>query len=480
MKGWRTGAGSTLCAALLACGSPGAPGPAPSERTPAPPVANDCPAVGSPFGNGLFYVQDLNARRVCRAYLEQDECVVAIWDDCTVEVANSQRSWEGRIDPVPGAETRMWMRSHSRGSGQAASSCQGSLELGSEPARALLECQRDDLVAFQMYLERVVDPPAPFGEPLPELSVGVAIIQFITAFEQAGGDRFLAAVSDYPAAEGGGLYLFRAAGSGEFAPVSIPASHAHLQIAQASPNGRLLVVGGSSDLFVVDMQSLSVIGQERLTSDTGDRVAGVVMTGENEAIVGFRRDSRASVELQRYELNPFARTGELVVVSQTQLQALVGGPMGTPLYMFVKEAGEARLIGLDPTSLAKLETIVLPSSDTHSLLLDAAGSTAIYSEFRALGEIDLATPEVRRTFPMPYLEHSAVLGFDPARNWVLAGGVRSQGKLRAVHAIDRATGRPIARALMTNDSPKSIAVLGDRLFAAARSRIYQTRLSPSD
>ena len=476
-KGWLT-----PCLILCACGSPPPPGPVPGERTPPSPVANDCPAVGSPFGNDRFHVQNLGPRLVCQVYLEQDECVVAIWDDCTVELANTQRSWEGRIDPVPGVDPRIWMRSHSRGSAQEASSCQGTLELGSETPRSLLDCQRDGGGSFQMYLERRVASPAPLGEPMVTLSVGPAPIRFITAFQSTAGPAFLAAVSEFSISEGGGLFLFRDAGAGQFQRVEVPASYSYLQLAQASEDGRLLVVGGRNDLFVVDTGSLSVIGHESVGGNAGDNVAGIVQTGANEMIVGFRQESVRQVELQRYQMNPLARVGPPVTIAGTQLNRFLGAPGGDPLLLFVKEDGASRLKRLDPQSLAvrDAETIGLPAIETHSVLLDQSGTAAIFADYRSFAELSLASPELRRHLPAPYFQSSVALGYDPVRNWVFAGGVQEEGKLGAVYAIDRASMRPFPRPLVTNDAPDSIAVLGDLLFVAARTRIFQARLNPAN
>lgn len=87
--------GSTVLALFMAgCGSPGAPGQPPAGALPPAPAANACgPALQ--VGRDWFHLGDLISGSSCPVYLEQDECVLGIYDDCSVRVGG--RQWLGRI-----------------------------------------------------------------------------------------------------------------------------------------------------------------------------------------------------------------------------------------------------------------------------------------------------------------------------------------------------------------------------------------------
>lgn len=81
-----------LLGLLLACDAPPAP-PAPSHPG-APPAAATCTPPYERFGNTEVVWADLDLGRSCTAYLEQDECVLGIWRDCTTP---TPREWRGRV-----------------------------------------------------------------------------------------------------------------------------------------------------------------------------------------------------------------------------------------------------------------------------------------------------------------------------------------------------------------------------------------------
>src|SRR5262245_7532167 len=84
---------------LVACApSPEAPLPLPAgSRPPAP--AGGCDIVRQDYA-GYYWFSDLETGRSCRVYLEQDDCVVAIFDDCTWPDAWGDRQWTGRVARV--------------------------------------------------------------------------------------------------------------------------------------------------------------------------------------------------------------------------------------------------------------------------------------------------------------------------------------------------------------------------------------------
>jgi hypothetical protein len=87
-----------LALAAIACSSPPPPAIPPREEIGPPlPAANECFPPYTRFAQDWFVLADLDLGVSCRVFLEQDECVLGIFDDCTDPSATS-RQWVGRID----------------------------------------------------------------------------------------------------------------------------------------------------------------------------------------------------------------------------------------------------------------------------------------------------------------------------------------------------------------------------------------------
>ncbi len=81
-------------AVLVACGSPPAPTFASFEERPA--AAEGCRPPFERLGPGFVGLEDLDTGRSCEAYLEQDECILGIFDDCTYSF-EGRREWRGSV-----------------------------------------------------------------------------------------------------------------------------------------------------------------------------------------------------------------------------------------------------------------------------------------------------------------------------------------------------------------------------------------------
>lgn len=137
---------------LAGCGSPGAPGSPPAGALPLPPAANTCgPALQ--VGRDWFYLADLQSGNSCSVYLEQDECVLGIYDDCTVRVG--ARQWVGRVgtdSSVGLTGERVLTPGRTECSGRVGTeSDRDHLELGCSPT--------SEGAVSRLVLERRVEPP---------------------------------------------------------------------------------------------------------------------------------------------------------------------------------------------------------------------------------------------------------------------------------------------------------------------------------
>src|SRR5262249_11798300 len=88
---------------LVACSSPPPP-LIPSRDAIGPPREADrnCPISFERFAQAYFRIADLDRATSCIGYIEQDECILALFRDCTYD---HPRSWQGFIDM--GADIRI-------------------------------------------------------------------------------------------------------------------------------------------------------------------------------------------------------------------------------------------------------------------------------------------------------------------------------------------------------------------------------------
>lgn len=481
MSSARLSAAGLAALGFLACGSPAAPDLAPAQRAPGAPAANTCEPVGSPFANRAFHLQDFAAARACRVYLEQDECVVGIWDDCTVQAANARRSWEGRVDLSAGQATTIWLRSRSRAGQVPVGQCWGVLELEAEVPRAALDCESTQDGLSRLYLERVLDPPVSLAPVRSRLDTGGTTVEDLAVFDGTDGRRVLAAVSGLAREMGGGLHLFREDEGGQLQRVDVRVEYGYLVRVAASTDGRYLIAGGAADLFALDLERGVVLGHRALTGGRDDRYAGLVGTGPNEAVVALRRSSAARTEWQRYRLDPFEPIGPEQALEDAQLERLVAaapGP-GAPLLMVVARDEGGRVLALDRASLAVVGTYPLPSREQLGFAPGPSEREAIFADPQGFAMLFLGTGLPSPYLPLPYFSRPTAVAYDPERDWILAAGGGIAGNPGYVYAIERALGRPIPRGLELPKSPLALAVHRGVLFVAEENRIHEVPLPTS-
>ncbi len=95
---WRIGLSLCLAQLLVSCSSPPAP-EIPSRVSVGPPqeASATCnPPYKQQFGQKWVWVADQDTGRLCLSYLEQDECVLGMYRDCSSN-PDDLREWQGRI-----------------------------------------------------------------------------------------------------------------------------------------------------------------------------------------------------------------------------------------------------------------------------------------------------------------------------------------------------------------------------------------------
>ncbi len=156
-----------LAAALFSCGKPPAPPPPSDDRLPPLEAAAECPPVEQ-FANDYFYVADLETGRSCTLYIEQDECIVGIFDDCSHLSSNCdrpRRQWRGTIDLA--GSIRLEPTYHVQPATRPPAQCTGSIESSEDTSRfATLDCTGGANAHPGMFIERriPIDDRVPFGE----------------------------------------------------------------------------------------------------------------------------------------------------------------------------------------------------------------------------------------------------------------------------------------------------------------------------
>lgn len=168
--------GPAALAAIVGCAGPADPVyPDPSAIGPPPAVGDQCvPPFPMGFAQDWFVFADLDQGTSCDVFLEQDECAVGIYHDCTDGTADP-REWQGRVSTNPNAvgyEPRIELvakyEDPTSGSrlARGPSCCEGSLFPRGDnvvPTYALLTCHDDacdrpfETTHTGLYLERRTD-----------------------------------------------------------------------------------------------------------------------------------------------------------------------------------------------------------------------------------------------------------------------------------------------------------------------------------
>ncbi len=404
-----------LYVAIGACGAP--PSPQPPELRPEPPSANDCDPTPR-VAHAPFHFADLQAGRSCRVFLEQDECVVAIFDDCT----DPTRHFEGRAT----AEGGIWLSPEHTVAPTATppSRCEGIVADRDTPhASVRLDCRGAGLTRHRGFFLERVDPSA-----TPPLA-------FESSVELPGDIVGLASEGRVLVA-GGSSGLYDAAGELRVAAAS--------PVAIAEGTGSTLVVATQTELLVVDWDARQVVRSKSLSGE----VIGLTLNVEGtEILVGVAAGTASSV--RRFAVSDLNQLGTALELP-ARLAAIAPVPLGGEHRFAVLIPRDAGAFGT-ASELWLLDGSMAPKKTVE---VDVEGASvspltndriAVFAKGRNLYlEVDLLG--VESVAPVPYLDRATSYAANAARA-IVAGSdevgpvvaLVDVSVLRAKHGVSRLT-----------------------------------------
>jgi outer membrane protein assembly factor BamB len=170
--------------------------------------------------------------------------------------------------------------------------------------------------------------------------------------------------------------------------------------------------GGNRSLMIVDADTGQLLGQVRVGPMAGsaiDPVTGHVYTGNGEG---------RSVS----EVDPVAMKVLRSVDLPGDVDAIAYDPAGNRIY--ADEDNGTHIYVVDAKTFAQIGTIDLPGHKPEYLAVDDA-RRVLYQNISDQSEvvtIDLATSKIVRSFPMPGLQATHPLQYDPVYDYIIVGG----------------------------------------------------------
>lgn len=457
-----------LVALAVACGDPS--GPIRPDRTvvgPPPEAAQPelcLPPFPMQLGNGYVLLADLDRGEACFAYLERDECVLGIFEDCT-DARPVPRQWRGRVDlDVDGATTVLQTIDDADRNPTVLPRdpvcCEGAVQAPDTDPWAMLECRlvrcgnENDVQHVGLYLDRYdpdLDPAAAVGPDiaLPSAAVDLAAtadaVWAVTPTQllriEGGAPALAAELTEgrAVAAWAGAVHVIdgarlwsRASGAMDFVPVDLPAPAARLAAGEAGA--------------VVDL------GDGQLwTYAAGTFTGTVALPGE---LVDLASAARPRLAIAR---DPVIRS-----LQPDLTLGLVYDTARNP-----RRTGTA----VFPTALARGPTVSERGATFAARCHGEARKT------HCIFESDDPDVEAVR-FGLAGVESIRAVHLDAAADRWITVGERGQ-----ITAIDRATGRPRLQHQVRLDlDPRASAVRGRRLYVADAdaARLVQVDLSAFD
>lgn len=349
-----------ILAAVIGCGAPEAPEiPGRDEIGPPPEAAlpGDClPPYPMRFGDDWYLLADLDRGVACYAYLERDECVVGIFDDCTDD-STDRRQWRGRLEQdEDGAKARL-STDYPPGSGsrvpRSPACCSGGVHTEGDDAWALLSCQIDqcgavnDVAHAGLYLsryDREADPSAAIGpihtvpsgasalayEPASATLWGVTPTALFTLDPSSGATETKVALTAGGALAAGHGYVYAADG-----PRLVIASAAtpprtielpgNVRAIAATATAAIVAVSaaGAEQLWRVDASS----GARTATAAIAGPVSG--LQGDNPTFITLEGATTVYAAQTNLAVRPFFDTVE--ATSQTGGSFVPRAPQASPL-----------------------------------------------------------------------------------------------------------------------------------------------------
>ena len=422
---------SLVLATLAACQGPASIPPPPEGATPQPPRANDCgPSVV--FAHDDFYFADLERGRSCEVFVEQDECVLAVWSDCT----EPRRRWEGELGLLPESmtwEVTLTTEHIEQPEGVRPSRCVGPvLDIDSPRRAARLRCETEGSEPHRgIFLERVDETPDQLGTVAETTMLPSALVS-----ARRAGTGYLLALD-------GGLHQMVDAGS---APSPLTGFESVDHISHVSANGRFVVSAGPAI-------ALATVTEPRMAEATLAAPPTAVGVGS----AGVRAFASVSEEGMGSRIQGFTVDGGTLgpdpggskPVSGGRTDLIVGVDTDVvKVVTFSHRPDDGPIAGRESVTICLLdETLderrcfsdlgfaVRQVVSTGARLAAAAEPRNFYLE------ISLSPPYELELIPVPYFENLRSVAFDPGQSRAFVAGLSPL--TTTLTAIDTTTRRPI-------------------------------------
>jgi hypothetical protein len=442
-----------LLLALIACSSPPPPTiPPRSDIGPELPAATACfPPYNSSFAHDWFVLADLDLGVSCRVFLEQDDCVLGIFRDCT-DPSPMLRQWVGVTSTEMTRDLLEFSVFHASGTivGRPPKCCEGELI---DDTWASLDCFETacgaptDVFHVGAQLERETGP-MPFAERTQreELSGATDIVDFVVL----PAKQEIWAVSDSE------ILLHTLQGNTRsLANVTDP------ERLIASTDGNTIYVADGNDLIRIDATVPQVVETidaggpiEILERSTRGIVVGAVSA--NQTVLTLRRpNSIATIDGQ----SMFPRLAAVIEIPNgTEARAFFAAP--------VDVRGDLMVLTSSLSQGSGAPNVERSPRAFHAVGAGVIGYLADCSERSTEGhcwfEIDLASNDIRRT-GIPDIGDITDAAHDAVNDRIVFSGPEG------LAALDRATWRPLVQARVPFDDLTRLAIAGTEVYAAGEN-----------
>ncbi|MCC7381438.1 MAG: hypothetical protein IT384_06385 [Deltaproteobacteria bacterium] len=443
---------------LAACASPAAPPPPPEEVLPPIEEAASCPPTLR-FAQADFYFADLELGNSCRTLLQQEECVLGIFDDCTYRLPGESgewRQWTGRIERSEEAASgyRVWLRPTALpppptgGAGH----CQGELREPDILPYGALSCTGTQGLFFEK-----VDPEAEkIGQVKEQPRVEIvnppsSTRELLPAFDLLSIDnrRELWMILDWEGGSAQGGVWVGPAGAGGRA-LRVYEQGSLFNIKGMGGRGKVLVAQRGTDqsgrLFLIDARQHTELTQADVP---GEILALDALPDESAWIVAYRSFS-ANIASQVFLLHPdtLAPLGPALAIELYAASAVrgVSASNGVKVVVAAEARGRAPVVITADGALVKRGQVTFPGAEQRISELVAITGTdrvgLIEREMNVYYELDLVTLSQDISVAIPSFGALAHLAYDPAKDRVFVASLF--GNLTYVdRRINRAVQAPI-------------------------------------
>ncbi len=432
--------------ALLACSSPPPPTIPPRDVVGPPlPVANSCLPPYTTFAQDWFILADLDLGTSCRVFLEQDECVLGIYRDCT-DPSPNPRQWVGAIDSAMMKDQLEFQIYEGNGTvvGRPPKCCNGRL-IDLDWARLdchLTACDNvTDTIHVGAEIEREVTPD-PFAT-----TAGTEMI----ASGPLGDFALLAAKRELWAITRNAIVVHPLGGTSSMLGSVTDAQHLAL-----APDEATAYVSDGSKLLRIDTVARTIVE----TVDLGSRIE-LLECSTRGVVAGTVDGDMMTVSIRR--------AGSLATVdaeaTMPRLLSIVDLPGGDSDRAFLAAPASGHLAVLTSTLAAgagapsvntPVRALFTVDDDTIGLLAECSErSTAKHCWF----EIDPLGGTIRRT-GIPDIGDIVDAAYDATRDRVVFSGDRG-----GLAVLDRARWRPQVQRRVDLAGVGSLQISGDDLYA---------------